>query len=152
MMGWVINLMRIIPREEYCIGCRLCEIHCIVQHSKSKDIIKAFKQEKRPVKRVEVEEEGNVSFALQCRHCDEAPCITACLSGAMQRDPLTGVVTNDTERCVGCWTCILVCPFAAVRRDEGEKKVVGKCDFCPDLDTPACVANCPNEALILVEE
>ena len=52
-MGQVINVMRIIPREEYCIGCRLCEVHCIVQHSKSKDIIKAFKQEKRPVKRVE---------------------------------------------------------------------------------------------------
>jgi anaerobic carbon-monoxide dehydrogenase iron sulfur subunit len=30
--------------------------------------------------------------------------------------------------------------------------VVGKCDLCPDLDTPACVANCPNEALIIVED
>jgi anaerobic carbon-monoxide dehydrogenase iron sulfur subunit len=145
------SMRRIIPREEYCIGCRLCEIHCIVQHSKSKDIIKAFKRETRPVKRVEVEEKGHVTFALQCRHCDEAPCVTACLSGAMQRDPETGVVTNDPERCVGCWTCILVCPFGAVRRDETEGKVVGKCDLCPDLEIPACVANCPNEALILVE-
>ncbi len=145
-------MMRIVPREEYCIGCRLCEIHCVVQHSKSKNIIKAFKSERRPVKRVEVEEEGHVSFALQCRHCDEAPCVTACLSGAMSKDPDTGVVTNDPERCVGCWTCILVCPFGAVRRDETEKKAVGKCDLCPDLEVPACVANCPNEALLLVEE
>ncbi len=144
-------VIRIMPREEYCIGCRLCEIHCIVQHSRSKDIIKAFKKEQRPVKRVEVEEEGHVSFALQCRHCGEAPCVTACLSGAMQRDAKTGAVTNDAERCVGCWTCILVCPFAAVRRDEAGRKVIGKCDFCLDLETPACVANCPNEALILVE-
>jgi len=37
----VIDLMRIVPKEEVCIGCRLCEIHCIVQHSKSKDIVKA---------------------------------------------------------------------------------------------------------------
>jgi carbon-monoxide dehydrogenase iron sulfur subunit len=52
---------------------------------------------------------------------------------------------------VGCWTCILVCPFGAIQRDEREKKVASKCDFCAGLDIPACVANCPNEALILTE-
>ena len=66
-------MIRIYPREEYCTGCRLCEIHCIVEHSESRDIVKAFKREQRPQKRVEVEESGHVSFALQCRHCEEAP-------------------------------------------------------------------------------
>ncbi len=145
-------MIRIYPREEYCTGCRLCEIHCIVEHSQSRDMIKAFKREQRPGKRVEVEESGHLSFALQCRHCDEAPCIDACLSGAMRRDPKTGTVVNDREKCVGCWTCILVCPYGAVRRDEGEHKAVAKCDLCPHLEVPACVANCPNEALVMVEE
>ena len=144
-------MVRIVPREEYCTGCRLCEIHCMVEHSKSRDIIKAFKRETRPVKRVEVEESGSVSFALQCRHCDDAPCIDACLSGAMRRDEVTGAVVNDTDKCIGCWTCILVCPFGAVRRDCEEHHVVAKCDLCPHLDTPSCVAHCPNEALVLEE-
>ncbi len=144
-------MIRIYPREEYCIGCRLCEIHCIAQHSSSKDLIKAFKREKRPSKRVEVEEAGHVSFALQCRHCEDAPCVSACISGAMSKDEKTGVVTNDPRRCIGCWTCILVCPFGAVRRSSVEHKVVAKCDFCPDLEIPACVANCPNEALVMEE-
>lgn len=144
-------MKRITCKEEHCIACRLCEVHCVVQHSVTKDIIKAFRREKRPVKRVEVEESGAMSFALQCRHCEEAPCIDACLSGAMSIDPDTGVVKNNPDKCIGCWTCILVCPFGAVRRDTGGGKVVGKCDLCPDLDIPACVANCPNEALILEE-
>jgi carbon-monoxide dehydrogenase iron sulfur subunit len=52
---------------------------------------------------------------------------------------------------MGCWTCILACPHGAITRDRG-KKVVAKCDFCPGRDEPACVANCPNEALMIVEE
>jgi Fe-S-cluster-containing hydrogenase component 2 len=36
-------MKRILIKEEYCMGCRLCEIHCLVQHSKSKDIIKVYK-------------------------------------------------------------------------------------------------------------
>jgi carbon-monoxide dehydrogenase iron sulfur subunit len=146
-------MIRIYPREEYCIGCRLCEIHCIVQHSNSRDLIKAFKREGKGklTKRIEVEESGHISFALQCRHCDDAPCITACLSGAMSRDERSGAVVHDAEKCIGCWTCILVCPFGAVRRSESEHRVVAKCDLCPHLEVPACVANCPNEALIMEE-
>lgn len=146
-------MIRIYPREEYCIGCRLCEIHCIVQHSNSRDLIKAFKREGKGklTKRIEVEESGHISFALQCRHCDDAPCITACLSGAMSRDERSGAVVHDAEKCIGCWTCILVCPFGAVRRSESEHRVVAKCDLCHHLEVPACVANCPNEALIMEE-
>ncbi|MHC1585086.1 MAG: 4Fe-4S dicluster domain-containing protein, partial [Candidatus Syntropharchaeia archaeon] len=74
-------MKRIYVKEEVCIGCRLCEIHCIVQHSKSKNIIKAFKKEfPRPLPGVIVEEKGILSFALQCRHCDEAFCVEACMT------------------------------------------------------------------------
>ncbi|MBN1247693.1 MAG: 4Fe-4S ferredoxin, partial [Anaerolineae bacterium] len=89
-------MKRIYVNEEYCIGCRLCEIHCAVQHSRSKKIIKAFREEMpRALARVLVEEEGPLSFAMPCRHCEDAPCIEACIVGAMHRDEETGAVLCD---------------------------------------------------------
>jgi carbon-monoxide dehydrogenase iron sulfur subunit len=97
---------------------------------------------------VRVEQAGYISFALQCRHCTEAPCIEACMTGAMHRDPETDAVLCDANRCVGCWMCIMVCPFAAIQRGA-DLKVASKCDLCLNEETPACVANCPNEAIVL---
>ena len=145
-------MKQIYVNEEYCIGCRLCEIHCLVQHSQSKKIIKAFKEEApRAMARVLVEEEGPLSFAMQCRHCEDAPCIEACIVGAMHRDEETGAVLCDEDRCVGCWMCVMVCPYGAIQRNMGEDKAASKCDLCYGEDVPACVAHCPNEALTFVE-
>lgn len=146
-------MKRIIAKEEVCIGCRLCEIWCSVQHSRSKDIIRAFKKEgRRPMARVRVEEREADSFGLQCRNCEEPDCVYSCISGAMYIDEETGTVQHDPEKCVGCWTCIMVCHRGAILRDEQERRVAAKCDMCTDLEIPACVAHCPNEALILQEE
>ena len=143
-------MKRIYIREEYCIGCRLCEIHCLVQHSKSKKIIKAFKKEfPRALPRILVEEKGYLSFAIQCRHCEEAPCIEACITGAMYRDEATGAVLCNEDRCIGCWMCIMVCPFGVIKRNLEKKRIASKCDLCYEEEMPVCVANCPNEALEL---
>ena len=142
---------RILPNEDVCIGCHLCEVHCLVEHSRSRQIVKAFKRElPRPPARLHVEEAHPASLAVQCHHCREPLCVYACLTGAMQKDPETGIVTSDPERCMGCWTCLMVCPYGALVRDPA-RRVVVKCDLCPHLATPACVAGCPNEALSLVE-
>jgi carbon-monoxide dehydrogenase iron sulfur subunit len=69
----------------------------------------------------------------------------------MSKDPVTGVVTVDKNKCMGCWTCIVACPNGALVRDKNNN-VVNKCDLCPDQDIPVCVMNCPNEALFVVEE
>ena len=144
-------MKRIYARESYCLGCRLCEIHCLVQHSKSKKIIKAFRQERDDVvPGLVIEEEGCVSFAVQCRHCDDTPSIEACMTGALVRDAETGAVVHDPEGCVGCWMCIMVCPVGAIQRGA-EDKVVSKCDLCMGADMPVCVVNCPNEALVYEE-
>ncbi len=145
-------MKRVYAREEVCIGCRLCEVHCAVQHSRSRDVVRAFKRERiPPTPRLHVEEAGALSFALQCRHCAEPLCVYACLTGAMHRDERTGVVLHDAERCVGCWTCLLFCPYGAIAKDAASGKVVAKCDLCGGLEPPACVANCPNEALVYEE-
>lgn len=147
---------RVVTHEEYCIGCRLCEIHCLVAHSKSKHILKAFKEEmvlSEVEPRIVVESAGSVSFGLPCRHCDDAACIEGCMTGALYRDPGSGVVLLNQEKCVGCFGCIMACPFGVIRADVKNHKIASKCDLCFDSgsEIPACVANCPNEALTLEE-
>ena len=145
-------MKRVFIKEKVCMGCHLCEVYCQQQNSQSKDLIKAFKKESpRPLPRVKLEEKGEVSFSVRCQHCEDAPCVQACLTGAISQDAETGVVTVDADKCIGCWTCILVCPFGAIRRDMEQGKAV-KCDLCRGRDVPACVANCPNEALIYAED
>ncbi|MCE5217124.1 4Fe-4S dicluster domain-containing protein [bacterium] len=144
-------MKRIYAKEEYCIGCRLCEIYCIFQHSGHQTLVKAFSESEaadRPEPAVRVEEDGAISFALQCRHCDDAPCVAACISGAMTRDPETGAIMHDDEKCVGCWSCVMVCPFGAIQIDKEKGRVASKCDLCKGGEKPACVAHCPNEALV----
>ncbi len=52
-------MKRVYQKEEVCIGCRLCEIGCIVEHSPSKNAIKAFRNvQPRPESRNIVEEKG----------------------------------------------------------------------------------------------
>lgn len=145
-------MRRIYAKEDVCIGCHLCEVHCQVEHSKSKNIIKTFKKEVPPPPRIRVEESGPASFALQCRHCEEPYCAYGCIAGAIYRDELTGEVVQDPEKCVGCWTCVLVCTKGAIRPDLRTPRRAAKCDLCPGRDTPACVEMCPNGALVLVEE
>lgn len=145
---------RIYAKEEVCIGCRLCEVHCIVAHSQYKnDIVKAYKKSpRRPMSKIMVEENSPVSFGLQCRHCDDPRCVKSCITGAMQKDPATGIVNVEESRCVGCWTCILSCPYGVIKRDLKGRKVASKCDFCIELgQDPACVKNCPNNALYIEE-
>lgn len=145
-------MKRIYVNEDYCIGCRLCEIHCLVQHSKSKKIIKAFKEEAPEIlPRLTVEEDGALSFAMPCRHCVEPRCLEACITGALRREEQTGAVLCDEEKCVGCWMCVMVCPFGAVRRNTAQRKAASKCDLCYGEQVPLCVANCPNEALVYEE-
>jgi anaerobic carbon-monoxide dehydrogenase iron sulfur subunit len=145
-------MKRIKTIEEYCMACKRCEVACIIEHSPGKDPIKAFRDRgKRLRNRAVFEEKGSQSFSLPCRHCEDAPCLEACITGAMSRDE-RGAVVVDENRCVGCWSCIMVCPFGAIQREERTGKVSWKCDLCPDRDTPACVEACINRALIVEEE
>lgn len=144
---------KIVIREEYCIGCRLCEVYCITEHSKTKDIIKTYKGKgEKPLSAIYFEESGYISFAIQCRHCEDAPCIESCLTGAMYKDENTGAVLNNKEKCVGCWMCVMVCPLGVIKIDIENKRVSSKCDLCIASGFPACVKHCPNEAIILINE
>jgi len=121
-------MTHITIKEENCIACGLCQVYCRVEHSKSRDIIKAFKKE-NVLPRVRLESCGDVSFAISCRHCDQPWCVYSCLTGAMQKDPVTGLVIHNPEHCIGCWSCVLACPYGALMKDS-DRGIVIKCDFC----------------------
>ena len=144
----------IFCRIERCVGCRSCELACAVEHSKSKDLVAAVTEDPPPVHRVQVravDEKGTLvrlrSVALQCRQCEEPACVEACIAGGIVRDAETGLVKFQPEKCVGCWSCTMVCPYGAVVRVSEQGHAV-KCDRCPDRDTPACVLACPTRALL----
>jgi len=86
--------------------------------------------------------------ASVCRHCVQAPCAEACVSGSIVRDEETSMVRHHPETCVGCGTCQLVCPFNAITRDE-TGDCMTKCNLCPEDDTPPCVIACGTGALAL---
>lgn len=143
-------MKRVYPNKDFCIGCHICELACITAHSKSKDLILAYTVERgqNGVSSCKhVYEAGPTCVALSCRHCDEPSCVAACISGALQKDPESGRTVYDREKCVGCWSCLMACPYGAIARHPLEQKIV-KCDLCFDRPGgPACVAACPNKAL-----
>ncbi|HAM49893.1 MAG TPA: 4Fe-4S ferredoxin [Nitrospiraceae bacterium] len=142
-------MKQIYVRPERCMGCRSCEIGCAVQHSKEKTLFSAVIQSPSPMKRLFVESTDNLRMPIICRHCEDAPCLRACISGCLYRDEKE-FVRRRKERCIGCWTCMMACPFGVITRDK-EKHIAVKCDRCHKLDVPACVNACPTGALVLVD-
>ena len=81
-------MKKVYVREEYCVACGLCQVYCATQHSQyPDDVLKAFRlSSRKPVPRLLIEKKASLSFAWQCRHCDNAACVSACISGAMSKD------------------------------------------------------------------
>ena len=130
------TMKKIYVNEKWCLGCRLCEYYCAFAETKQNNMALALKDaEISP--RIHIEKSDDVNFAVNCRQCDEPLCVKSCITGAMTADGF------DKERCVGCYTCILACPFGAITASD---KAVKKCDLCDG--NPACVRACPNNAIV----
>lgn len=143
------NMKRIFVKEEWCLGCHLCEYNCAFANSGMTDMVKALK-DKPITSRIRVEDAGQgVTYAVSCRHCTDPICVKSCIAGALSIKD--GVISIDHNRCVGCLTCILVCPYGAVVEDQAG--VAQKCELCTAnaCGTPACVKGCPNGAIVYEE-
>jgi carbon-monoxide dehydrogenase iron sulfur subunit len=139
---------KIFAISRLCTGCRTCEIACAVAHSKSGTVYEAITEVPLPRYRIDVQFGGDTILPLNCRQCQEPDCLFACKAGAVSRDIKNGQVNVDLEKCVGCWMCVMVCPFGAVIPDEDRGKAA-KCDLCEGCaDGPACVPACPTGALV----
>lgn len=138
---------KIIGFQEKCIGCRLCDVACRVSHSGTDNVLKAYANPALGPSRINIQDSDEVSFALPCRNCDEPRCVAACITGAMTIEAETGKIVHDADKCLGCWSCIMVCPYGAISMDTSGTKVASKCDLCAQKGAPACVEACPNLAL-----
>ena len=99
--------------------------------------------------RIQIEEADGICFAVSCRHCKDPLCVKACITGALTQTD--GLITINSEKCVGCFTCVLSCPYGAIMPGEGT--AVQKCELCTKnaCGEPACVAGCPNRAIVYEE-
>jgi len=131
-----------------CIGCQSCTVACKIHNNLPVDMIY------NPVTTVgPTGVYTNLHMAhipLLCMHCELTPCVNACPTGASQRRE-DGIVWIEESKCVGCKTCVMVCPYGA-RVSNHEKGTVQKCDFCFDRvdkgSIPRCVQSCHQKARI----
>ena len=152
----------VIAEPSKCIGCRTCEVACALAHPIGDGTAQALSPENfKP--RLKLVKGLKVTAPVQCRHCENAPCVNACPTRALVYR--AGTVQMLDERCIGCQTCVIACPFGAmemirvpVNQVQGPLTVrtnvsrAHKCDLCIDHPSgPACIPVCPTKALFLIE-
>jgi len=96
-----------------------------------------------------------VNFPRSCLHCEDAPCVTVCPTGASYKRAEDGIVLVNEDACIGCGLCAWACPYGARELDPAAG-VMKKCTLCidriynvnlPEADRePACVRTCPTHA------
>lgn len=138
-MGMLIDL-------SLCIGCNACAVACKIENdvplTKFNTWVETFDVEsgKNDISRV--------SISKLCNHCEDAPCVTVCPTGASYKTD-DGYVLVDHSRCIGCKYCMAACPYS-VRWVDDTTGEVSKCTFCHHRTSegllPACVATCVTKA------
>lgn len=93
----------------------------------------------------------------QCMHCIDPSCVSACPVSAMKKDKVTGIVSYDAQKCIGCRYCVAACPFG-IPQFEFEQTFgkIQKCQMCNQsglsrIDQgklPACAEVCPVGATV----
>jgi Fe-S-cluster-containing dehydrogenase component len=96
-----------------------------------------------------------INFPRSCLHCEDAPCVTVCPTGASYKRAEDGIVLVNESACIGCGLCAWACPYGA-RELDPRAGVMKKCTLCvdrihnqnlPEEDRePACVRTCPTNA------
>ncbi len=153
----------------YCVGCCKCEWACERENLGSTREIETYRNaseiqgSRRPDARAltvvnALPHGGDPVHAdyvkVQCMHCLDPACASACIVGALHKDP-RGPVTYDSGKCIGCRYCMVACPFQipGYEYDAPLTPRVMKCSLCMQRTLvegkrPACVELCPEGCLI----
>lgn len=164
--GMVIDTKR-------CIGCHTCAVSCKKQNNLPNEVwwnrVLTDGGEWMDTASGEYPNNSMSYLAVSCQHCENPACTKVCPVGATYKDPETGVVRQDYDKCIGCRMCMAACPYTGVRSFNWEepkyhldfptgdsdapthqKHVVEKCTFCYQRiakgETPACMQLCPGRA------
>ena len=159
-LGLVIDL-------DICVGCQACVVNCKEWNTSgygtplSDENPYSSNPNGAWLNRVHAYEEYNfekvktVHFPKSCLHCEDAPCVTVCPTGASYKRAEDGIVLVNEDWCIGCGLCAWSCPYGAREMDPVEN-VMKKCTLCvdriyndniPEEDrVPACVRTCPTSA------
>jgi electron transport protein HydN len=143
-----------------CIGCRTCEIACVLAHSAADAMVKMSPASFNP--RLMVVKTTTVSTPVQCRQCEDAPCAAVCPTGTLVlRDNSVQVIPS---RCIGCKSCMIACRFGVIEvlpcdallSDRpiisGTHVEAVKCDLCENrANGPACIEVCPTKAISVID-
>jgi Fe-S-cluster-containing hydrogenase component 2 len=103
--------------------------------------------DQKPLQRLKVTFSRGTPWVWKCQHCVSAPCVEACVSGSLIFMEGGGGVIHNPDTCVGCGSCLFVCPYDALSYDE-EKERVTKCNLCLEKEIPPCVEACQSKALV----
>jgi Fe-S-cluster-containing dehydrogenase component/formate-dependent nitrite reductase membrane component NrfD len=133
--------------QDTCIGCHACTVACKAEHDVPLGVNRTW------VKYIEsgTFPDATRHFAvMRCNHCENAPCVTICPTGALfHRD--NGIVDFDTASCIGCKSCMNACPYDALYIDPADH-TAQKCNFCAHRVEvglqPSCVVVCPTQSIV----
>lgn len=145
-----------------CIGCRTCEAVCaqtngLPEPSYNPETVDKIQRTTTDKNWVVVNKhttsKGDVFARTQCMHCVEPACASACLTKALYKTD-EGPVTWRSGKCMGCRFCMVSCPFDGPKFEyNSANPKIQKCQMCWSRQVngqkPACVENCPAEALTM---
>ncbi|MEW6334401.1 MAG: 4Fe-4S dicluster domain-containing protein [Thermodesulfobacteriota bacterium] len=142
-----------------CAGCRSCELACAeannlpipdIGDASAFDKIRQTSETALAVVNRYKTDKGELFAKQQCMHCNQPGCVSACPVKAMEKRK-EGPVTWESN-CIGCRYCMVSCPFDMPRFEHySATPKLYKCTLCWERlkkgEKPACVDNCPAEAL-----
>ena len=108
-LAMVIDLQR-------CTACGACIIACKNENNVQRDVFWASHISKTTGKFPNVRYEYTPTL---CNHCEKAPCVRGCPTGAMHK--IAGDITmHDPTKCIGCRYCIINCPYGVIHYNDAE--------------------------------
>jgi tetrathionate reductase subunit B len=128
---------------ERCIGCHACSVACKVENDVplGRYRTKVYYWEHGTFPKVK-----RSFLPTLCMQCEDAPCLKACPTEAINR-LADGIVRINADLCDNENQCQGACPYGAIGSDDND--VADKCDFCSHRLAvgmePACVETCPGE-------
>ncbi len=131
----------LLLQPELCVGCKSCELACSLKHGNFFSPVKScISVLTSPLK---------FSVPLTCLQCDDPACAKVCVTDALHKNPKTGVIEYEANKCIGCRLCVSACPFGNITYNKDTSKVI-KCDVCGG--DPECAKFCPTGAISWVTE